>query len=120
MDGRAYAFHETKRGNSSQGPLSGTWYGTYRDSGGRGDITIVAVQRGPNIHGIVRVHGGIRGSLEGKVEGDRGTFALQALSKACPGRGEGTLQIAGATLSGQYRGQDCRGKLDAGTFEVRR
>lgn len=120
MDGKAYAFHDMKRGKSSQGPLSGTWYGTYQDSGGRGDITIVAVQRGSKIHGILRVRGGIRGSLEGKVEGDRGTFALQPLSETCPGRGEGTLQIAGSTLSGQYRGQDCRGKLDGGTFKVRR
>ena len=28
MDGNVYAFHDTKRGRPSQGPLSGTWYGT--------------------------------------------------------------------------------------------
>ncbi len=120
MDGKAYAFHDTKKGKSSQGPLSGTWYGTYRDSGGQGRITIVLSQRGADIHGIWRVEGGARGSLEGKVEAGRGTFALRPLSEECPGSGEGTIRIDGTKLSGEYRGQDCRRKIDDGKFEVGR
>ncbi|MFQ5961632.1 MAG: PQQ-binding-like beta-propeller repeat protein, partial [Candidatus Methylomirabilales bacterium] len=120
MDGKAYAFHDGKKAKSSQGPLSGTWYGTYQDSGSSGKITVVLVQRGSKIHGIWRIQGGARGSLDGKVERNRGTFALQPLSKKCPGSGEGTITIAGTTLIGQYRGQDCRGKIDGGKFEVAR
>ena len=120
MDGKAYAFHETKTGKSSQGPLAGTWYGTYRDSGGTGRITLVLVQKGPEIQGIWRLQGGTRGSLEGKVEGDRGSFTLHAVSEKCPGSGAGTVRIEGGKFSGQYRGQDCRGAIDGGTFELGR
>ncbi len=120
MDGMAYAFHDTKTGTSSQGPLSGTWYGTYRDSGSKGKMTVVVVQRGTETHGIWRLQGGARGSLEGRMQGDRGTFTLSPWSKECPGSGEGTLAIAKTTLSGRYRGQDCRGKIDDGTFELGR
>ncbi|MBW8004717.1 MAG: PQQ-like beta-propeller repeat protein [candidate division NC10 bacterium] len=120
MDGKAYAFHDTKKGKSSQGLLSGTWYGTYQDSGSTGKMTVVLVQRGAEVHGMWRLQGGARGSLEGKMEGNRGTFALRPLSKACPGSGEGTMKIAGSTLSGEYRGQDCRGKIDGGKFAVQR
>ncbi len=120
MDGKAYAFHDTKKGKSSQGPLAGTWYGEYRDSGSTGRITIVLVQSGMELQGIWRLQGGGRGSLEGKVEGDRGTLALRSLSEKCPGSGEGTVRIVGAKLSGEYRGQNCRGKIDGGKFVVRR
>lgn len=120
MDGTAYAFHDTKTGKSSHGPLSGTWYGTYRDSGGKGKMIVVVVQRGTETHGIWRLQGGARGSLEGKVQGDRGTFTLSPWSKECPGGGEGTLVIAKTTLNGRYRGRDCRGKIDDGTFELGR
>lgn len=120
MDGMAYAFHDRKKGKSSQGPLSGTWYGNYRDSGSKGRIALVLVQRGSEIQGVWRVEGGSRGSLEGKVEEDRGTFALQPLSIDCPGSGEGTIKIDGTKISGEYRGQDCRGKIDGGRFEVER
>ncbi|MFQ5962523.1 MAG: PQQ-binding-like beta-propeller repeat protein, partial [Candidatus Methylomirabilales bacterium] len=120
MDGKAYAFHDTKKGQSSQGPLSGTWYGHYRDSGSKGRIILVLVQRGAEVHGIWRVQGGARGSLEGKVDGDRGTFGLRPLSEDCPGSGEGTIRIDGTKISGEYRGQDCRGKIDGGKFEVQR
>lgn len=120
MDGKAYAFHDTKKGKSSRGPLSGTWYGTYQDSGGTGKITVVLVQRGSHIDGIWRVQNGFRGSLTGNVIGTQGTFALDPLSEECPGRGEGTLHIDTTTLSGRYRGHDCRGKIDDGTFELGR
>jgi outer membrane protein assembly factor BamB len=120
MDGKAYAFHGTKTGKSSQGPLSGTWYGAYQDSGGRGKLTVVLVQRGAEIQGTWRIQNGPRGALQGTVKGDRGSFALHPFSKTCPGSGEGTLKITGTTLSGQYDGQDCRGKIDGGQFEVRR
>ncbi len=120
MDGKAYAFHDTKTGKSSQGPLAGTWYGTYRDSGGTGRITLVLVQKGSEIQGVWRLQGGARGSLEGKVEGDRGSFTLHAVSEKCPGSGGGTVRIEGGKFSGQYRGQDCRGAIDGGTFELGR
>jgi len=42
------------------------------------------------------------------------------LSEKCPGSGEGTIRIDGTKLSGEYRGQDCRGKIDDGKFEVQR
>jgi outer membrane protein assembly factor BamB len=120
MDGKAYAFHDTKTAQSSQGPLAGTWYGTYRDSGGTGPITLALVQKGPAIQGVWRLPGGTRGSLEGKVEGDRGSFTLHAVSEKCPGRGDGIVKIEGGKLSGQYRGQDCRGAIDRGTFDLGR
>ncbi len=120
MDGKAYAIHDTKRGKSSQGPLTGMWYGKFRDPGSAGRMTLVLVQSGAEIHGIVKLQGGIKGSLEGKVEGNRGTFVIRSISKKCPGSGEGTVAIAGAKLSGEYRGQDCRGKIDGGTFNVGR
>lgn len=120
MDGTVYAFHDTKKGKSSYGPLSGTWYGTYRDSGSMGRITVVLVQRGVEIQGIWRVEGGARGSLEGKVDKDRGNFALRPLSEECPGSGGGTITITGTKIIGEYRGQDCRGKIDGGRFEVAR
>jgi outer membrane protein assembly factor BamB len=120
MDGKAYAFHDTKTGRSFQGPLAGTWYGSYRDSGGSGPITLVLVQKGPEIQGILRLQGGARGSLEGKVEGDRGSFTLHQLSEKCPGGGGGTVRIEGSKLIGQYSGQDCRGAIDGGTFELER
>ena len=120
MDGNAYAFHDTKKGKPSQGPLSGTWYGTYSDSGSMGRITLVLVQRGEEIQGVWRVEGGSRGSLEGKAEAGGGSFALRPLSEKCPGSGEGTIRIDGTKLSGEYRGQDCRGKIDDAKFEVQR
>lgn len=120
MDGKAYAFHETKTGRSSQGPLAGTWYGTYRDSGGSARITLVLVQKGPDIQGVWRLQGGSRGSLKGKVEGDRGSFTLHPVSEKCPGSGAGTVRIAGGKLSGMYRGHDCRGAIDGGTIELGR
>lgn len=120
MDGRAYAFHDTKEGKSAQGPLAGTWYGEYRDPGTTGPITLVLVHRGAEIHGIIRLQAGVSGSLEGKVEGNRGTFVLRSVSEKCPGSGEGTVTIVGARLRGEYRGQDCRGKIDGGKFELHR
>jgi hypothetical protein len=120
MDGKAYAFHDTKTAKSSQGPLAGTWYGTTRDSGGQGRITLALVQKGPAIQGVWRLQGGTRGSLEGKVEGDRGSFTLHAVSEKCPGSGDGSVRIAGGKLSGQYRGRDCRGAIDGGTFDLGR
>ena len=120
MDGKAYAFHNTKKGKSSRGPLGGTWYGDYRDSGGKGQITLVLVQRGAEIQGIWRVQGGARGSIDGKVDGDRATFVLISSSEECPGRGKGSATIEGDRLSGKYSGQDCRGKTNDGKFEVRR
>jgi outer membrane protein assembly factor BamB len=120
MDGKAYAFHDTKTGRSSQGPLAGTWYGTYRDPGGRGRITVVLAQKGGEIHGIWRIQGSSRGSLEGRLARDRGTFTLRTVSEQCPGSGEGTVTLEGDKLMGQYRGADCRGKIDGGTFEVGR
>jgi len=120
MDGKAYAFHDSKTGKSSQGPLSGTWYGTYRDSGGTGRITLALVQKGPEIQGILRLQGGVRGALEGKIEGGQGSFTLHAVSEKCPGSGGGTVRIEGGKLSGQYRGKDCRGAIDGGTFELGR
>ena len=121
MDGKAYAFDDTKQGKSSQGPLSGTWYGIHRDPGGKGRITLVIVQRGGRIQGMWRVEGGgARGSLEGRIEAGRGTFVLRVVSDECPGDGEGTLRMDGTKISGEYRGQDCRGKINDGRFEVRR
>ncbi|MFQ5542152.1 MAG: hypothetical protein ACE5E2_04925, partial [Candidatus Binatia bacterium] len=105
---------------SSQGPLGGTWYGDYGDTGGKGRITLVLVQRGTEIQGIWKVQGGVRGSLEGKVDGDRATFVLLSSSEKCPGRGKGSAKIEGDRLSGKYSGQDCRGKTNDGKFEVRR
>jgi hypothetical protein len=85
-----------------------------------GRITLVFVQRGEEIQGVWRVEGGSRGSLEGKAEAGGGSFALRPLSEKCPGSGEGTIRIDGTKLSGEYRGQDCRGKIDDGKFEVQR
>lgn len=120
MDGKAYAFHDTKKGKSSQGPLAGTWYGTYRDSVSTGRITLVLAHKGAEIQGIWKLQGGGRGSPEGKVDEDRATFVLRPLSEECPGSGGGSARIEGAKLSGEYRGQDCRGKIKDGKFEVRR
>jgi len=120
MDGTVYAFHESKKGQSSHGPLSGTWYGTYRDRGGAGQITLVLVQKGGEVHGVFRLQGGPPGSLEGKVAGHRGTFVLRSTWERCPGSGEGTVRIDGTRLTGSYRGGDCRGTMDGGTFDVRR
>ena len=120
MDGTVYAFHDAKKGQSSAGPLSGTWYGTYRDRGGTGQITLVLVQRSGEIHGLWRLTGGAYGALEGTVTGDRGLFTARAAAKRCPGTGEGTVRIDGDALRGSYRGADCRGTMDGGTFEVRR
>ena len=120
MDGKAYAFHDIKKGKSSQDPLSGTWYGTYRDSGGKGRITLVVAQRGQQMQGIWRVQAGAWGSLEGTVDRDRSTFVLQSAVKECPGNGEGSVRIEENRLIGAYRGQDCRGKIEDGKFEVQR
>jgi outer membrane protein assembly factor BamB len=120
MDGTVYAFHDNKRGRPTQGPLSGTWYGTYRDTGSRGEMTLVLVQTGGEIHGIFKLKGGPRGSLVGQVAGGQGSFVLRSAVPECPGSGEGTVRIEGEKLRGQYRGEDCRGKIDGGTFEVAR
>lgn len=121
MDGKAYAFHDRKRGKSAQGPLAGTWYGTYRDPGSTGPITLVVAQRGEQVQGIWRVRGGAWGSLEGTVNGRRGSgaFVLESAVEKCPGRGEGRVRIEGGRLLGEYRGQDCRGKIEGG-FEAQR
>jgi len=80
----------------------------------------VLVQKGSEIQGILRLQGGTRASLEGKVEGDRGSFTLRQVSEKCPGSGAGTVRIEGGKLIGQYRGQDCRGAIDGATFEFGR
>ena len=121
MDGKAYAFHDRKRGESRHAPLAGTWYGTYRDPAGTGPITLVLVQRGGRIQGLWRVQGGAWGSMEGTVTkpGGSGTFSLTSAFEQCPGGGEGTVRLEGRRLIGEYRGRDCRGKID-GTFDVER
>lgn len=83
-------------------------------------LTLVLAHKGAEIQGIWKLQGGGRGSLEGKVDGDRATFVLRPLSEECPGSGGGSARIEGAKLSGEYRGQDCRGKIKDGKFEVRR
>lgn len=121
MDGRAYAFHERPRAASRQGPLTGTWYGTYRDPAHTGPVTLVLVQRGEQLHGVWRVQGAAWGSLEGRVADRRGTgtFSITSEAKECPGRGEGRVTVDKNRLVGEYQGRDCRGRIE-GTFDVER
>jgi outer membrane protein assembly factor BamB len=121
MDGNLYAFGSEALGVPRRtGPLSGTWYGSYRDSGSSGDITFVLVQQGKTVHGVWRLQGGRRGALEGKVSGDQATFVLTPMSEACPAKGEGTATIMANKLSGEYRGQHCTGEITHGVFTVER
>jgi outer membrane protein assembly factor BamB len=121
MDGKAYAFHDRNRGPSRQGPLTGTWYGTYRDPDHTGPITLVLVQRGEEIQGAWRVQGAAWGPLEGTVKDrrGRGLFTITSKAEACPGRGQGRVRVEDDRLFGEYDGHDCRGKI-RGTFEVQR
>lgn len=121
MDGTLYAFGSEALGAPRRtGPLSGTWYGSYRDSGSAGDITFVLVQQGDTVHGVWRLQGGRRGALLGKVDGGQATFVLTPMSDACPGKGEGTVTIMVNKLSGTYRGQHCMGEIIDGSFTVQR
>jgi outer membrane protein assembly factor BamB len=121
MDGRAYAFHDRKQAQSRQGPLTGTWYGTYRDPDHTGPVTLVLVQRGEQMQGVWRVQGAAWGSLEGTVKDRRGTgtFSITSQAGQCPGRGEGRVRTEKNRLIGEYRGHDCRGKIE-GAFDVER
>jgi outer membrane protein assembly factor BamB len=121
MDGTLYAFGSEALGAPRHtGPLSGTWYGSYQDSGSSGGLTFVLVQQGKTVHGVWRLQGGRRGALEGKVTGEQATFVLTPMSEACPGTGEGTATIMANKLRGEYRGRHCKGEITHGTFTVQR
>ena len=121
MDGTLYAFGSEALGSSRQtGPLSGTWYGSYRDSGGAGRMTLVLVQQGETVHGVWRLEGGRRGTLEGKIAGEKATLAVSHPSEKCPGTGKGTATIMANKLIGEYQGQHCMGEITGGAFTVQR
>jgi len=121
MDGTLYAFGPESAGAPRRsGALSGTWYGTYLDSGSAGTMTLVTVQQGSALYGIWQLQGGGRGALEGTVNGETATFVLAPLSESCPASGVGTATLTPSQISGTYRGQHCMGKIDAGTFTVQR
>jgi outer membrane protein assembly factor BamB len=121
MDGNVYAFGPEGHGTARRtGPMSGTWYGTYHDSGSAGRITLVVVQNGSDIHGVWRLQGGGSGALEGKMVGKQATFVLTSPSEPCPGRGKGSARLTDSTFNGTYRGQNCMGAIEDGQFTVQR
>ena len=109
MDGKAYAFHDTK-GAPPPDPasLSRTWYGQFRTDIKEDPVTAVLVQKGSDVAGVVRLKSGLRGSLDGKLQGNQGTFRVTLGESACLLQLTGSGPATPTGIEGKFQGQDCK------------
>ncbi len=119
MDGKAYALHDAKAA-PPQDPasLSRTWWGQFQVAGRESQVVAVLVQRGSDVAGVVRLKSGLRGALDGRLQGTQGTFRVTLEEAACPLRLTGTGTASPAAIEGSFQGQDCRGQPVQGTFKL--
>lgn len=81
-------------------------------------MVAVLVQRGSDVAGVVRLKSGLRGALDGRLQGTQGTFRVTLEEAACPLRLTGTGTASPAAIEGSFQGQDCRGQPVQGTFKL--
>ena len=81
-------------------------------------MVAVLVQKGTEVAGVVRLKSGLRGALEGKLQGSQATFYVTLREPDCAGRLAGTATGAPAGIEGKFEGHDCRGQSIQGTFKL--
>ncbi len=119
MDGKAYAFHDSKVGPPADpGSLSKTSWGQFQVAGRESQVVAVLVQRGDNVSGVVRLKSGLRGPLNGKLQGNQGTFQVTLEESGCAIKLTGTGSTSPAAIEGKFQGQDCKGQPVQGTFRL--
>jgi outer membrane protein assembly factor BamB len=119
MDGKAYAFHDTKTATPADpASLSRTWYGQFRIGNREDQATAVLVQKGSDVDGILRLKSGLRGPLDGKVQGRQATFRATLGEADCLIRLTGTASVSPGSAEGTFQGQDCRGQAVQGSFRL--
>jgi outer membrane protein assembly factor BamB len=119
MDGKAYAFHDGKTSPPvDSASLSRTWYGQFRGGNKEEPMTAVLVQKDDDVAGIVRLKSGLRGPLDGKLQGKQGTFRVSLGESDCPIRLTATAAVSVEAVEGKFQGQDCRSQVLQGTFRL--
>ena len=119
MDGKVYAFHDTKRGRSSQGPLAGTWYGSVTLGGQEQKLTLVLAQRQSRIDGVLRLQSTIAGGLGGTLQGEKLLYTAWLLGD-CRAEQKGEAVARAQEISGRFEVKDCQGRSVQGSFRVSR
>jgi len=119
MDGKVYAFHDTKRGKSSQGPLSGTWYGTVTLGGQAQKLTLVLVQRQSQLEGVLRLQSTLTGRMRGTLQGEKLTYTASLLGE-CKAEHKGEAIARAQEIRGGFEVRDCQGRSVQGAFRVTR
>ncbi|MBI2081551.1 MAG: PQQ-like beta-propeller repeat protein [candidate division NC10 bacterium] len=119
MDGKVYAFHDSKRGRPSQGPLSGTWYGTVTSGAGEERLTLVLVQRGSVLDGVLRLQSTLAGGFRGALEGERLRYTASLLGD-CRAEYRGEASATAREIRGTFAVRDCQNRTHQGTFRVTR
>jgi outer membrane protein assembly factor BamB len=119
MDGKAYAFHDAKSApRQESGSLSRTWYGRFSLGAKEEQVTAVLVERGGEVAGVVRLKSGLRGPLEGRLQGGQATFRATLGEPECARRISGTASASPRSIEGKFQGQDCRNQALQGTFKL--
>ena len=67
---------------------------------------------------MVRLKSGMRGALDGKLQGKDATFRVTLNEPDCPIRLTGTASAAASSIDGRFQGQDCGGQPVQGTFKL--
>jgi outer membrane protein assembly factor BamB len=119
MDGKVYAFHESKRGKSTQGPLSGTWYGGVTMGGREERLTLVLAQRENRVDGALRVQSTLAGGLRGTLQGERLAYTASLLGE-CRVEHKGEASATVQEIRGTFEVKDCEGRRIQGTFRLTR
>jgi outer membrane protein assembly factor BamB len=119
MDGHVYAFHDTKRGKPTQGPLSGTWYGSVTVGGQEQRLALVLSQRGSQVDGVLRTQSTLAGGLRGTLQGERLSYTAWLLGNCrVEHRGEATARPE--EISASFQTRDCQGRSLQGSFRAGR
>ena len=119
MDGKAYVFHDTKSSPPPDAPsLSRTWYGQFRIGAKEDQVVAVLMQKGADVAGVVRLKSGLRGALDGKLQGNQATFNVTLREPDCPAKLSGIASAAPSAIEGKFQGQDCKGQPVQGSFKL--
>jgi outer membrane protein assembly factor BamB len=119
MDGKLYAFKADAAQPSSQGPFSGTWYGTYDSPLISGKVRVVLRQDGSQVWATWFLAGAGRGESQGNAQENRLTFSLPIKTARCQGTVRGEAQRDGNEIRAQIQIEQCAGKIVTGKLSLR-
>lgn len=98
------------------------WIGWYRDSRGKGEISLILTLERNTFQGIWQLPMGESGKFAGTLGLDGRTlaFSMQGSDRRCPVAFAGQGEYLADRIRGTYIGSDCMGPITGGYLELTR